>query len=150
MRYIDTQVSPSAIEQFAATRLELAEVVAALLPEADVAGWEQRLAEASEKIERLDGVTVVAGDVTEAVGRRHFLHAGPPIELADVTGHTKASVRRSLHTLCHLGYATQDGRQFQLAARALRLPEAAGQHGILCRCLRHAPTILPHRAASPS
>lgn len=44
--------------------------------------------------------------------------------LAEVTGHTKASVRRSLHTLCHLGYATQDGRQFQLAARALRLGSA--------------------------
>jgi len=45
-------------------------------------------------------------------------------QLAEVTGHTKASVRRSLHTLCHLGYATQDGRQFQLAARALRLGSA--------------------------
>jgi IclR family pca regulon transcriptional regulator len=45
-------------------------------------------------------------------------------QLSEVTGHTKASVRRSLHTLCHLGYATQDGRQFQLAARALRLGSA--------------------------
>jgi IclR family pca regulon transcriptional regulator len=45
-------------------------------------------------------------------------------QIAEVTGHTKASVRRSLHTLCHLGYATQDGRQFQLAARALRLGSA--------------------------
>lgn len=27
-----------------------------------------------------------AGDVTEAVGRRNFLHAGPPIEISDITG----------------------------------------------------------------
>ncbi len=42
-------------------------------------------------------------------------------QLAEVTGHTKGSVRRSLHTLCQLGYATQTGRQFTLAARTLRL-----------------------------
>ena len=27
-----------------------------------------------------------AGDVTDIVGSRHFLHAGPPIDVADVTG----------------------------------------------------------------
>lgn len=60
--------------------------------------------------------------IIEAFGQ---LRSGATLtELADVTGHTKASVRRSLHTLCHLGYATQDGRQFQLAARALRLGSA--------------------------
>ena len=45
-------------------------------------------------------------------------------ELATLTGNTKASVRRSLHTLCRLGYAAQTGRQFRLAARTLRLGEA--------------------------
>lgn len=44
--------------------------------------------------------------------------------LAEVTGHSKASVRRSLHTLCRLGYAVQRGRDFQLASRTLRLGQA--------------------------
>ncbi|TFY98829.1 IclR family transcriptional regulator [Ramlibacter rhizophilus] len=44
--------------------------------------------------------------------------------LAEITGHSKASVRRSLLTLCRLGYAVQDGRDFQLAARSLRLGHA--------------------------
>lgn len=43
---------------------------------------------------------------------------------AEVTGHSKASVRRSLITLCELGYATQQGREFSLAARTLRLGHA--------------------------
>lgn len=60
--------------------------------------------------------------IIEAFG--HLRGAATLTQLAEVTGHTKASVRRSLHTLCHLGYATQDGRQFQLAARALRLGSA--------------------------
>lgn len=44
--------------------------------------------------------------------------------VAEITGHTKASVRRSLLTLCKLGYAQQDGREFQLASRSLRLGHA--------------------------
>jgi IclR family transcriptional regulator, pca regulon regulatory protein len=44
--------------------------------------------------------------------------------LAAITGHTKASVRRCLITLCKLGYALQAGREFQLAPRALRLGQA--------------------------
>lgn len=42
-------------------------------------------------------------------------------QAAEITGHTKAAVRRSLLTLCKLGYARQDGRSFQLAPRSLRL-----------------------------
>ncbi len=42
-------------------------------------------------------------------------------QAAEITGHTKGSVRRSLLTLCRLGYATQDGYSFVLAPRALRL-----------------------------
>jgi IclR family pca regulon transcriptional regulator len=45
-------------------------------------------------------------------------------QIADLTGHSKASVRRCLLTLCKLGYASQDGRQFRLAPRALRLGHA--------------------------
>lgn len=44
--------------------------------------------------------------------------------LAEITGHSKASVRRSLLTLCRLGYAVQVGRDFQLASRSLRLGHA--------------------------
>lgn len=45
-------------------------------------------------------------------------------QAAQITGHTKAAVRRSLLTLCKLGYAAQDGRQFRLAPRSLRLGHA--------------------------
>ena len=45
-------------------------------------------------------------------------------QVAEHTGHTKASVRRCLLTLCKLGYAAQEGRQFRLAPRALRLGHA--------------------------
>lgn len=49
---------------------------------------------------------------------------GTLTEIAKVTGHTKASVRRCLLTLCRLGYADQQGRQFRLASRSLRLGHA--------------------------
>ena len=42
-------------------------------------------------------------------------------QTAEITGHTKGSVRRSLLTLCRLGYAAQHGHSFVLAPRALRL-----------------------------
>lgn len=45
-------------------------------------------------------------------------------QLSEITGHTKASVRRCLITMCKLGYAAQDGRQFRLASRTLRLGHA--------------------------
>ncbi len=45
-------------------------------------------------------------------------------QTAEITGHTKAAVRRSLLTLCKLGYAVQDGRYFRLAPRSLRLGHA--------------------------
>jgi IclR family pca regulon transcriptional regulator len=45
-------------------------------------------------------------------------------QAAEITGHTKAAVRRSLLTLCKLGYAVNNGRQFQLAPRSLRLGHA--------------------------
>jgi chromosome segregation protein len=62
------------LEQFAATRLELQEVVSALVAEADVAGWESKLAEASEKIERLGQVNLAAIDeFKEQSERKEYL-----------------------------------------------------------------------------
>ncbi len=64
----------SLLEQFAATRLELAEVSAALDPAADVVTWEQRLAEISEKIERLGQVNLAAIDeFREQSERKEYL-----------------------------------------------------------------------------
>ncbi len=62
------------LEQFSATRLDLAEITAALAGEADVVGWEQRLAEASEKIERLGQVNLAAIDeFREQSERKEYL-----------------------------------------------------------------------------
>lgn len=60
--------------------------------------------------------------IIEAFG--HLRASATLTEIAQMTGITKASVRRSLHTLCRLGYAIQTGRQFQLAPRSLRLGSA--------------------------
>ena len=62
------------LEQFATTRLELAEVVAALAEDANVTNWEQRLAEAGEKIERLGQVNLAAIDeFREQSERKEYL-----------------------------------------------------------------------------
>jgi chromosome segregation protein len=62
------------LEQFAATRLELQVVVAALVPEANVTGWESALAETSEKIERLGQVNLAAIDeFKEQSERKEYL-----------------------------------------------------------------------------
>jgi chromosome segregation protein len=64
----------SLLEQFAATRLELTDVIAALAPEADVAAWELRQAEAAEKIERLGQVNLAAIDeFREQSERKEYL-----------------------------------------------------------------------------
>jgi len=64
----------SLLEQFATTRLELAEVATALDPAADVVTWEQRLAEVSEKIERLGQVNLAAIDeFREQSERKEYL-----------------------------------------------------------------------------
>ncbi len=62
------------LEQFAATRLVLEEVTAALVEEASVVTWEQRLAEAAEKIERLGQVNLAAIDeFREQSERKEYL-----------------------------------------------------------------------------
>ena len=64
----------SLLEQFAATRLELAEVTAAMPAEAAVAPWELRLAETAEKIERLGQVNLAAIDeFKEQSERKEYL-----------------------------------------------------------------------------
>lgn len=45
-------------------------------------------------------------------------------EAAAITGHSRASARRSLLTLQRLGYVESDGRYFRLAPRVLRLGHA--------------------------
>jgi IclR family pca regulon transcriptional regulator len=45
-------------------------------------------------------------------------------EAADITGHSRASARRSLLTLLRLGYVESDGKYFRLAPRVLRLGHA--------------------------
>jgi chromosome segregation protein len=58
------------LEQFATTRLELPEVVAALAGDASVPVWEQRLTETSEKIERLGAVNLAAIDEFTVMSER--------------------------------------------------------------------------------
>jgi chromosome segregation protein len=61
-------------EQFVQTRLELADVVAGLAPDASVAAWEQRVAETGEKIERLGAVNLAAIDeFAEQTERKEYL-----------------------------------------------------------------------------
>jgi chromosome segregation protein len=62
------------MEQFTQTRLELQAVVAALVEDASVPVWEQRLAETSDKIERLGAVNLAAIDeFAEQTERKEYL-----------------------------------------------------------------------------
>ena len=62
------------LEQFAATRLAIEDVVAALVAEANVTEWETRLAGTSEKIERLGQVNLAAIDeFKEQSERKEYL-----------------------------------------------------------------------------
>ncbi|MGI9246482.1 MAG: chromosome segregation protein SMC, partial [Steroidobacteraceae bacterium] len=69
-------------EQFAQTRLELQDVVNALPEDANAPVWEQRLAETSEKIERLGAVNLAAIDeFAEQTERKEYLDR----QFADLT-----------------------------------------------------------------
>jgi chromosome segregation protein len=62
------------LEQFTATRADLAQTAAALSEEASVADWEARLAETGEKIERLGQVNLAAIDeFREQSERKEYL-----------------------------------------------------------------------------
>jgi len=82
------------LEQFAATRLELEAVSAGLAEDASVAGWEQRLLETSEKIERLGQVNLAAIDeFREQSERKEYLdrqHA----DLADALATLEDAIRK--------------------------------------------------------
>ena len=70
------------LEQFVQTRLELQDVVAALVADANVAAWEQRLAETTEQIERLGQVNLAAIDeFAEQTERKEYLDR----QFADLT-----------------------------------------------------------------
>lgn len=62
------------LEQFKATQFELANVYQEMAPEADVAAWEQQLAEVAGKIERLGQVNLAAIDeFKEQSERKEYL-----------------------------------------------------------------------------
>jgi len=60
-------------------------------------------------------------------------------EAAEITGHSRASARRSLLTLQRLGYVESDGRLFRLAPRVLRLGHAYLTSNSLARTMQ--PTL---------
>lgn len=57
-------------------------------------------------------------------------------EAAEITGHTRASARRSLLTLHRLGYVDWDGKYFRMAPRTLRLGHAFVVSSPLCRMVQ--------------
>jgi chromosome segregation protein len=79
----ETHVRRAALaEQFAETRCELAEVLAALVPEANVAGWEQTLAETRADVEKLGQVNLAAIDeLKDQTQRKEYLDR----QFADLT-----------------------------------------------------------------
>ncbi|HSD52596.1 MAG TPA: chromosome segregation protein SMC [Burkholderiales bacterium] len=82
------------LEQFAATRADLAQTVAGLPEEATVPGWELQLAETGEKIERLGQVNLAAIDeFREQSERKEYLdrqHA----DLTDALNTLEDAIRR--------------------------------------------------------
>lgn len=79
---------------------------------------DERSAEDKEYVAGLEkGLAII-----EAFGIRNGLMTLS--EAADITGHTRASARRSLLTLQRLGYVESDGKYFRLAPRTLRLGHA--------------------------
>jgi len=64
----------SLLEQFAASHFDLGQLTAALPEEASVVGWDQRLAEVSERIERLGAVNLASIDeLKEQSERKEYL-----------------------------------------------------------------------------
>lgn len=87
--------------------------------------------------------------IIEAFGLRHG--ALTLSEAAEITGHTRASARRSLLTLQRLGYVVSDGKYFRLGARTLRLGHAYVASTPLCRVVQpvlEATTERTHESSS--
>src|SRR5690606_30541264 len=72
--------------------------------------------------------------IIEAFGIRHGTLTLS--EAAEITGHTRASARRSLLTLQRLGYVASEGKYFRLAPRVLRLGHAYVASTPLCRVVQ--------------
>lgn len=81
---------------------------------------------AQTQVEKVEKEYVMGLEKGLAIVEAFGIKRGPLTltQAAEITGHTKAAVRRSLLTLCRLGYACQEGRQFRLAPRSLRLGHA--------------------------
>lgn len=71
-------------------------------------------------------------------------------EAAAITGHTRASSRRSLLTLQRLGYVEWDGKYFTLAPRTLRLGHAYVTSNALCRLVQPVLEATTERTREPS
>jgi IclR family pca regulon transcriptional regulator len=71
-------------------------------------------------------------------------------EAAQITGHSRASARRCLLTLCKLGYARLDGRQFSLEPRSLRLGFAYVSSNELVRIAQPVLEMLSERTGESS
>ena len=82
------------VEQFTQTRLELADVAAALPVDASAPVWELRLAETSEKIERLGAVNLAAIDeFAEQSERKEYLDR-QFADLTDALGTLEDAIRK--------------------------------------------------------
>ena len=82
------------VEQFTQTRLELADVAAALPVDASAPVWEQRLAETSEKIERLGAVNLAAiEEFAEQSERKEYLDR-QFADLTDALGTLEDAIRK--------------------------------------------------------
>ena len=77
----------------------------------------------------VDGLSSVQGEFVQSLARglrvlTAFSSENPRLSLADaarLTGLTRATTRRCLHTLTQLGYAETNGKSFQLTPRVLDL-----------------------------
>lgn len=86
--------------------------------------------------------------IIEAFGIEH--RALTLAEAAKITGHTRASARRSLLTLLRLGYVETDGKRFRLAARVLRLGHAYVASNPLPKVVQPILEALSQRVQEPS
>lgn len=86
--------------------------------------------------------------IIEAFGIEH--RALTLTEAARITGHTRASARRSLLTLQRLGYVESDGKYFRLAPRILRLGYAYVASNPLPKVVQPILEALSQRVQEPS
>jgi chromosome segregation protein len=84
----------SLVEQFAATQFDLEQVTAGLPADASVPGWDQQLAEVSERIERLGAVNLASIDeLKEQSERKEYLDR-QFADLSDALNTLEQAIRR--------------------------------------------------------